>query len=406
MSIGDPAFAAFMRGSVDSFGWDTFVAMRQPAYFRGVSLIAATIAGLPLRVYRNVPDTGASTNSDADAGEHEVDDREELTNHWITNTPAGPYSIPSFNFWEQVIVWLLTMGESGLLHLPNANGGLAGFLPVAPQSYTVKWGDDGKKRFQVTFGNGIEKVFTSDEFTQIMGISTDGLRGMSPLTLFRRQFDLSRAQDEAATRAMTSGMLVGGLVSADEDINQEDAKAIKDGLDNKVNGPQNANGLAMVNRKLKFTPWMSTNTDLTYTAGREFSVSEVCRILGIPPHMLGLVDRSTSWGTGIQEQNSMFARQTLQGITSRIECAVSLALPQPRFIEFDYAGLLAGTPAESEGLLLSSIAGGLRTPNEARKILNLPPLPGGDVIAPAGAPPLSPPVDPKAGKAGPYKLAN
>jgi HK97 family phage portal protein len=390
MSIGDPAFAAFMRGSVDAFGWDSFVALRQPAYFRGVSLIAQTIAALPLRVYRNVG----------------VDDREELHHHWMTNRPAGPYAIPSFNFWEQVIFWNLTMGEAGLLHLVNGNGGMAGFLPIAPQSYDVTWGADGLKHFAVTFGDGQLKHFTSDEFTQIMGLSTDGLRAVSPLTLFRRQFDLSRAQDEAAARAMTSGMLVGGLVSAEEDISADDAKMIKDGLDAKVSGPQNANGLAFVNRKLEFKSWQSTNTDLTYVAGREFSVSEVSRMLGIPPHMLGLVDRSTSWGTGIQEQNAMFQRQTLMGVTSRIECAISCKMPQPQFIEWDYAGLLAGTPAESEALLLSSVEGGLRTPNEARKKLNLPPDPdpASDKLRQPAAAGTTPPTEPKASRGGPFSL--
>jgi len=395
MSIGDPAFAGFMRASVDSFGWDSFVAMRQPAYFRGVSLIAQTIASLPLRVYRNLDPVGTGDDQDSD--------REEMEGHWITNDPAGPYAIPSFNFWEQNIAWLLTMGEFGLVHLPTESGGIGGFLPVAPQSYQVKWGADGLKHFQVTFGDGQRRDFTSETFTQVMGLSMDGLRAMSPLTLFRRQHDLSRAQDEAATRAMTSGMLVGGLVSAKEDIDANDAKAIKDGLDAKVSGPQNANGLAFVNRQLEFKPWQATNTDLTYVAGREFSVSEVCRMLGIPPHMLGLVDRSTSWGTGIQEQNAMFQRQTLLPITSRIECAISRVLPQPRFIEWDFAGLLPGTPAESEELLLASVNGGLRTPNEARHKLGLPPDPDPEsnkLRVAAG--PVTPPSEPKASKGGPF----
>lgn len=407
MSIGDPAFAGFVRSSVDAFGWDSFIAMRQPAYYRGVSLIASTIAAMPLRVYRNVPDP----DGDDDA-------REEISS-WITNSPAGSYAIPSFNFWEQVIMWLLTLGECGLLHLNNESDSLAGFLPIAPQSYNVTWGYSGlscpqchqpcggKKMFKVTFGDGVTRDYCSDDLTQIMGLSVDGLRGLSPLTLFRRQFDLSRAQDEAATRAMTSGMLVGGLVSAEEDIDETDAKGIKAGLDAKVSGPQNANGLAFVNRKLAFKSWQSANTDLTYVAGREFSVSEVARILGIPPHMLGQVDRSTSWGSGIQEQNAMFQRQTLMGITSRIECAVSRVLAQPRFIEWDYAGLLAGTPAESEGLLLASVAGGLRTPNEARFKLNLPPDPdpASDKLRAGGGAPLPPPADPKASKGGPFSIA-
>lgn len=101
----------------------------------------------------------------------------------------------------------------------------------------------------------------------------------------------------------------------------------------------------------------------------------------------------------------MFQRQTLLGITSRIECAVSRVMPNPQFIEWDFAGLLAGTPAESEALLLSSVEGGLRTANEARKKLGLPPDsdPASNKLRQplAAAPPTT---EPKATKGGPFSL--
>lgn len=34
-----------------------------------------------------------------------------------------------------------------------------------------------------------------------------------------------------------------------------------------------------------------------------FSVSEVARMFGLPPHLLADVEKSTSWGTGIERQN-------------------------------------------------------------------------------------------------------
>lgn len=35
---------------------------------------------------------------------------------------------------------------------------------------------------------------------------------------------------------------------------------------------------------------------------RQFQVAEVARIIGTPPHLIGDVSGSTSWGTGIEQQ--------------------------------------------------------------------------------------------------------
>ena len=51
--------------------------------------------------------------------------------------------------------------------------------------------------------------------------------------------------------------------------------------------------------------------DAEILATRMFGVEELCRILGVPPHMVGHTDKSTSWGSGIEEQGMGFVRYTL-----------------------------------------------------------------------------------------------
>ena len=367
--LADAALAAYIRLGSQSIGeLDAWSALRSPAYWRAVNLIAGTIAGLPLKTYRTT-----------DQGE-----RQQVKS--FLDNPAGPYPLTPFQWKELVLAHMLTQGETGLMHVYNGAGALIGLWPVHPQAFEVHWSTDGSggKTYKVTMADGTMKPFESTDFTQVMGFTLDGLRGISPLVLHRRTIQMMHAQEDAATRAMTSGMLVSGLVSADEDIDEDEAKAIKQGLDEKIAGPNHAGGVALVNRKLKFTPWTMTAEQAQFLQGREFSVDEIGRMFGIPAHLLGSQSKATSWGTGIIEMNLALQKFTFKPWTDRLEETLSTLLPSNRFCEFDYSGVLQGAPNQEIELLIAQVEGGLLTQNEARAIRNLPPVDGGDVIAKPG----------------------
>jgi phage portal protein BeeE len=100
-------------------------------------------------------------------------------------------------------------------------------------------------------------------------------------------------------------------------------------------------------------------------------------------------EKQTSWGTGVAEQNRGLGRFTLLGWTMRFEQRLSRLLGgqsrTPRFAEFDFAGLERPTPEEEIRLLIEQVTAGLLTVNEARRIRNLPPIDGGDVLRGASA---------------------
>jgi hypothetical protein len=58
-------------------------------------------------------------------------------------------------------------------------------------------------------------------------------------------------------------------------------------------------------------------------ASRKFQVSELARFFGVPPHLVGDVEKSTSWGTGIEQQNLAFSSTPC----SRISPGGKTALP-------------------------------------------------------------------------------
>lgn len=326
------------------------------AFYRAVAIVAGTIAGLPLKTYENVSDT----------------ERRRVPS--FLDKPAGPYNLTAFSWKEMLMLHLLIRGETFCQHLYNGGGGLIGLWPVHPGSVDVKW-SGARKNFKVG-QDGDHKDFTDATMTQIMGLTTDGLRGISPLSVMKNAIGTGIAGEQAAARSFGNGLMIAGLVTTADgvDVDEDEAKVIKAGLAAKLTGVENAGDIAFVNRSLKFTPWSMTNDDAQFVQSREFQVIEFCRMIGVPPHLVGATEKQTSWGTGVAEQNVGLARYTLMPWTSRIEEALSALLPDNQFCEFDYSGLLQGSPKEEIELLIAQKDAGILTVDEVRRIRNLPPL--------------------------------
>jgi HK97 family phage portal protein len=362
ISISDPAFAAMLQ--MGNFGlgpYGIYQAMQFPAFYRGVALICGEIASLPLKTWK-------------DLGEGEREPAESF----LDKTPSGPYGLTPFQWKQQVLFNMVTEQECGLLHVETEGGALIGLMPHHPSTYTPRW----------VVRNGIvEKDFellnqterdplgqswhrTQDQFTQIVGLSMDGLRGLSPRVLFQGGIQLALAQEIASMRMMTSGNHISGLVSAkDEDIPKEVAAQIKADVDNQINTPTSAGKMVFVNRRLVFTPWQANNEQAQFMEGRRYAREEAALMLGIPMFKLE-PSKQTSWGTGVAEQNLGFARETLMPLTSCVEEAVSAVLkPSAKYVEWDYKGLLQGTPEIEVKLILEQLTAGIMSEEQALELL-------------------------------------
>ena len=134
---------------------------------------------------------------------------------------------------------------------------------------------------------------------------------------------------------------------------------------------------------------------------RQFSVSEIARFYRVPPYMVGELTRSTSWGTGLEQQSASFTQFTLRPILERIEEALSYwmlwAYPNRR-IWFNVEGLLRGDRATRTQWYIAGRQWGWLSANDVRLAEGLPPVENGDEymtptnMAEMGAPPPQPPA--------------
>ena len=370
--LADPYVLAMLGGSLDGTPAVTeATAMSLSALFRAVSLVAGSLGSLPLRTLR--------TNRDG---------TRERVGSFLDDPGFGHWT--PFEWKELCGVHLLLHGNAYCQHVYNGGGGLAGLNLIHPLAVCVEAdsGAVGGRRFEVDLGNGESREFDATTLTHIPGISLDGLKGLSPITLARLSLGTALSGDKAANRQFTNGAMLSGLVTpdADEDLTEDEAKIVKEQVRRSMTGVENAGDVAVINRRLKFQPWTLSAVDAQFMQSRSFSIDEIGRWYGVPPHLLGLVEKSTSWGQGIAEQNRGLARYTLTNWTTRIEQRLSRLIAGAKIAEFDYTAFVAPSPEDEIKLLLEQVNGGLITVNEARRIRNMPSHPDGDALRiPAGA---------------------
>lgn len=124
---------------------------------------------------------------------------------------------------------------------------------------------------------------------------------------------------------------------------------------------------------------------------RKFQRSEIAMWFRVPPHMIGDTEKSTSWGTGIEQQTLGFLKFTLMPWLVCIEQAVSALLPRGTFAKFNADELLRGDSKSRWEAHRIARDSGVLSANEIRETEDLQPIEGpeGDIrLQPANFVPL------------------
>jgi HK97 family phage portal protein len=380
LTVSNPAVAKYLSSFAANYSGESVTedtAMSLSAVWRGGALISQTIGTIPMKSYRELP-----------SGERERV-ASFLDDPCGPETDGDPYLTP-FEWKETACLHLYYQGETFLWHRRNVAGALVGLFPIHPLAVVVNPSATapGGKTFDVALKDGewirdVEGgVGPNSQITHIVGPCTRGLRGVSFLSVARNSIGMTLAAERSAAEQFANGPSLNGAFTprAEADLlSEDDINELQADLDRRLNS-RGTSKFPIINRILEFQPWSMTNADAQWLESRSFQIEEMCRWTGIPPFAMMQLEKQTSWGTGVAEQGTNLAREVLKPYTQRIEERVSRLLPQPRFVEFDFYGTMAGSPKEESDLLLSQINGGFITLNEGRRIKNLPPVEGGDAL--------------------------
>lgn len=363
-----------------------------------VNLLAGTIASLPLMVYRTDRDGKRTV-----ANDHPL--------YRVLHDSPNAYQT-ALDFWEFICACLELQGN-GFSEIERGNDGrvIALDVPVPPEMVQVR--REGGSLQYVINQDGRSRTLPQERVLHIRGFGGSPLGGLSTLSFGRQAFGLARSINVAALRTFRNGIRTSGVMSSDKTFSLEQRAAAERLLQEKYTGAMNAGTPMLLDNGLKWQAVSINPEDAQMLESRRFSVEEICRIFGVPPHMVGHTENSTSWGTGLEEQTLAFQKFTLRRRLKRIEMALAKQLLTPRdradgiVIEFNLEGLLRGD-SKARAAFYQAALGDTQKPgwmvrNEVRNLENLEPIDGWDdpiplisqretltVADPAAKPPIPP----------------
>lgn len=226
-----------------------------------------------------------------------------------------------------------------------------------------------------------------DEVFHVKYQSMPGMvEGLSPIKCMRYPFGLAHVQDVYATEVYRNSAEPRGVLEAPGKVPQTEVESLVKNWVAAHQGVHNAGLPAMLTEGMKWQQTMMSPEDAQLLESRGFTESQICgRVFRVPPHMVGIVDRSTSWGRGIEQQERGFVVTTLQGYLVRIERALTRLLPKGQYANFDLSHRLRGTMLERAQAASLLMLGGAWCADDSRALFDQAPLPdekGKEVYAP------------------------
>lgn len=312
------------------------------------------------------------------------DARTVASDHWlyglVHDDPNAEDTAPEF--WERVGLHLAGWGNAYAQKESGRAGRIIALTPMPPETKVDRDPVAGLRRY--TFSDrGKSYTLPADQVFHIRGWG-GGDTGLSPIAYARNSLGIAMAAEESAGRVFKNGLQIGGFISSKlgfKGTQRDDFQTIID----KWVGSKNAGKVMALPGDLEFKPVTMNPADAQLLTSRAWSVEEICRWWRIPPFMVGHTEKSTSWGTGLEQQLIAFLTFAEQPYLTRIQSAIrKQLLPAAErgkfYAEFNVDTLLRSDSAARAALISSMVQNGIYTRNFIRAKENLPPEPGGDLL--------------------------
>lgn len=357
------------RASVAGVWVDEETALKISTFWACVTLLSETIASLPLVIYRYV-------------GEH---DRERARNnplYSILHDRPNEWQTAA-EFREMMTGHVLVRGNAYAQIVPGPRGPVDQLVPIHPDRIpkdNVEKLPNGRLRYWVRQDDGSRKAFNQEDIFHLRGPSRDGITGLDVITYATDSLGLTIAAERYGGRFFRNDAMPGGILHTDKTLKEDGAKRLKASWEAAHTGA-NQHRVAVLEDGLQWQQIGIAPEQAQMLGTREFQAEDVTRWFRIPPHMVGLTSKATSWGSGIEQMSIGFVTYTLLPWLTRWTQTISRDLiiaPDSYFADFIVTGLLRGDVATRYSAYAIGRQWGFLSANDIRRLENMNSIPGGD----------------------------
>ena len=350
------------RGNAAGVRIDPETALRSTVVLACVRVLSSSVAGLPLHLYRRLPDGGKELA------------RENPLYRVLHDTPNSWQT--SYEWREQLMLHLLTHGQA-FVEIGGA-GEQTQLVVLHPSRMKVDRVENGRLRYTYREASGQSTVYAQDAIMMLRWLSDDGVNGLVPVELAKDAIGLSRACEIHGAAFFGNGARPGVVLSTDQMLSPETAENTRNQWERAHRGPDRAHRTAVLQGGLKVNELGGNNQEAQFLEARRFQVEEVCRLYGVPPHLVGDLSRSSY--SNIEQQSLDYLQNGLMPWLRRIESAISrdLIADGDLFAEFDTRGALRADAAGRAAYYSQMATLGVLSVNDIRSAENMNPVEGGD----------------------------
>jgi hypothetical protein len=226
-------------------------------------------------------------------------------------------------------------------------------------------------------------VIQAENMLHVPGLGGDGLEGWSVVRYAAQSIGSGVAADKYAGGQWGNGATPAGVLTHPMRLDKAAREHLRREWEEVHKGSDNANKVAIMHGGMEFKPISMPNKDAQFLESRQFSIREIARWFRLPPHMLADLQDS-SVRANIEQQAIEFIVYSLKPWLTRWQQTLNRKLlgedeRESLYFEFLLESLLQGDSAAQAAAFSVGRQWGWYSVNEIRRMLNMPPVDGGDI---------------------------
>jgi len=360
----------FGGGSLTASGIrvDAETALHNTGFLACVNLLADMLASLPLPVYRRLQPRGKT----------------RVIDHWLYKLLHDEPNPEQSSFvWRQTLQAHLCLWNNAYAEIERDQGRrIKALWPLPPNKVRlVREGPRAPITYWVERTKTGEQVpLEADQVFHLPGLKTVGLGSLSRVDLAKESIGLGLAAEEFAARLFSGDMRPSMVYEIPGELSDKAFARLTEWRQESRRGLSKAHRSELLEEGMKAHEVGIPPEAAQMIESRQFQKNDMATLYRIPPHLIGVVDRSTSWGTGIEQQNIGFVVYTLRPWLVLWEQEIHRQLlPTAErgslFAEFVVEGLLRGDfKSQMEGFRIGREIG-IYNADDILEIQNRNPLP-------------------------------
>ena len=338
------------------------------AVFACVNLYARTLASMPLLLYEKTPDG-----------------KRRAVNHplyRLLHNEPNP-NMTSHNF-RKIMEASLKLWGNAYAWIEFDNSWRVKYLwPLLPGNvFPQRSLQTGELFYDAVLYNGESRRFRAYEMVHIPGLGFDGISGRSPVRQFAETMGFNLDIKSYGRKFFKNGARPSGVLQHPGSLSEEAQKRLENKFDKRYSGIENTGKTILLEEGMTYHQIGVPPEEAQFIESRKYSVEEIARIYGVPPHMIGDLEHATF--SNIESQDINFAKHSIVPECVNWEQELMRKLlnddEQARYeIEFNMEGLVRVDLARNHRSYARGREGGLLTADDIRAKENMSNVDGGGI---------------------------